>query len=115
MAYQYVAIDFDKTIAEYESGTFEPSVVGKPIPGAIAFLKALKQLGFSVTIFSVRAATPIGKRAIEQWVGKYAYGLVDGVTHEKLGFFDVFIDDRAIHFGGDYKAVMKELLHRMGE
>ena len=115
MTYWNIAIDFDKTIAEYESGTFEPGVVGKPIAGAVAFLKALRQMGFNVTVFSVRAATPEGKRAIEQWIGKYAYGLVDGVTHEKLGFFDVFIDDRAIHFDGDYKAVMKELLRRMGE
>ena len=108
-----IAVDFDKTLAEYESGTFEYSVVGKPIPGAISFLKALKQMGLRVVIFSVRAETREGKEAIEKWAEKYAPGVISGVTNIKLPMIDVIVDDRAIHLGGDNKAVMKELLRRI--
>jgi len=118
MAYKTVAIDFDKTLAQYESGDIDRhgyGSVGDPLPGAIAFLKTMKKAGFNIKILSARAAEPVGKKAIEKWVEKYAPGLVDGVTHEKLPGFDVYIDDRAIHFDGDYKATMKELLRRTRE
>jgi len=107
-----IAVDFDKTLAEYESGTFSPTDVGKPNPGAINFLKALKQMGFGVIIFSVRANTRGGKLAIEQWVKQYAPGLVEGVTHLKMGNMEFFVDDRAIHYDGDFKVVLKEILRR---
>ena len=115
MAYKHVAVDFDKTIAEYESGTFKPGVVGKPIPGAVSFLKALQTLGFEVIIFSVRAETREGKAAIENWAETYVPGVVSEVTNVKLPRIDAIIDDRAIHFGGDYKKVMLEILRRTGE
>jgi len=115
MAYKTIAVDFDKTLAEYESGTFEHSVVGNPIPGAIAFLKVLKRLGFTIIILSVRAETREGKEAIEKWVETYVPGVVSEVTNIKLPIIDVIVDDRAIHFDGDYKEVMKEIFRRTGE
>ena len=109
-----VAVDFDATIAEYEHGQFSWSDVGQPIPGAIAFIKALKELGFNVVIFSARAKDAGGKRAIEGWVDKHASGLVSLVTSQKLPEFDVMVDDRAIHFDNNYKEVLKEILRRAG-
>ena len=106
-----IGVDFDNTIAEY-SGWTSADDVGDPFPNAISFLTALNQMGLEVYIFSARALDPKGKRAIEDWVKKYANGLVKGVTSEKLGVFDVIVDDRAIYFNGDYKEVLKEIIRR---
>ena len=108
-----IAIDFDGTIAQYDGWQGVESV-GEPIPGAIAFIKALRELGFELAIFSARAHPDHGvggKRAIEQWVDKY--GLSNDilfVTHEKLPEFDLIIDDRGITFSGDYREVLKQIL-----
>jgi len=54
-----------------------------------------------------------GKKAIQKWTQQFAPGLIDDVTHEKRPEFLIFIDDRAIHFGGaNYKEVLKEILRR---
>jgi hypothetical protein len=107
-----IGIDFDNTIARHDTfGAADD--VGEPIPGAIQFIKAVKQLGFDIVIFSARAIDPLGKKAIEQWVDENGLSeYIEFVTHEKLPSFKFIVDDRAIHFAGDYKAVIKEIIRR---
>ena len=108
-----IGVDFDNTIAGYDSGNYSEESTGEPMAGAIAFLKALKELGFRVEIFSARASGRKGRQTIWEWVGKYAHGLVDDVTHEKRYTFKVIVDDRAIHADGNFKEIVKEILRRV--
>lgn len=107
-----IAVDFDGTIAEYEEFKGWNSV-GKPIAGAIDFLKVLKEIGFDIAIYSARAKDEKGKEAIEKWVKDNGIeDLIEFVTHEKLPEFLLFVDDRAIPFNGDYKETLKEIYRR---
>lgn|SRR5512135_258223 len=107
-----IGLDFDGTLAQY-SGFAGMDVTGEPLPGALSFLKALHELGCHIAIFSARAKDARGKLAIERWLDQHGVRqYVELVTHEKLPDYDVIIDDRAIHFDGDYKVVLKELLRR---
>ncbi len=107
-----IAIDFDGTIAEYDDWK-GAGVVGKPIPGAVEFVRKVHELGFNVAIFSTRAASEEGKNAIIQWIHENKLGdIISGVTHEKSGMFELIVDDRGITFAGDYRSVLKEIIRR---
>lgn len=95
-----LGIDLDGTIAQY-SGWIDEETIGDPIPGARAFLEALKAKGYSLQVFSARAGTPKGRQAIIHWLVRHQLvHLFDGVTSEKLYKFAAFVDDRAVHFDG---------------
>lgn len=106
-----IAVDFDKTIADY--GTWEEmDRVGEPLPGAIKFLRTLSKID-DICILSARAADPGGLRSIKEWVDKYGLSdIISRVSHEKLPDIEILIDDRAIHFDGDFRAVLKEVVRR---
>jgi len=104
-----IAVDFDGTICHYD--TWEgPGWVGDPIPGALRFLRTLKARGYDIWIFSARAVDPEGFGAIHKWLVQHGVrDIVEGITHEKQYRFWYFVDDRAIHFDGDYEAVLARL------
>jgi len=106
-----IAIDFDRTIAEH--GTWEEmDRVGEPLPGAIKFLRTLSKID-DLCILSARAADPEGLKAIQEWVDKNGVSdIISRISHEKLSDIEILIDDRAIHFDGDFRAVLKEVVRR---
>ena len=111
-----VGIDFDNTLVHYESGMAAFGDVGPTFPGAVAFLRALGEVGIRVRIFSARASDARGKRTIEEWVRQNQLeDVVESVTHEKLPEMAVIVDDRAIHFDGNYRAILKEIIRRLRE
>lgn len=106
-----LAIDFDGTIACYESGSFREDVCGEPIIGAIEFLRALATK-YDLVIFSARASTFRGKNAILQWIREHNLrSIISDVTNEKKYSFMAFIDDRAIAFNepNDYPHILDAL------
>lgn len=105
-----IAIDFDGTLAVYES--FEGiESVGEPIEGAIEFVRALRKMDIRLAIFSARAYDPKGKRTIENWIIEHdLQDDIEFVTHEKLPEFDLIVDDRAIRFEGDYRDALKQII-----
>ncbi len=106
-----IAVDFDGTIASYADGWEGWDVVGEPIPGALEFLKALHKAGHRIMIFSARARAPEGKKAIEEWIVEYGLDdIIEGVTHEKLPYFSLIVDDRAIRFEENFRDILKFIL-----
>lgn len=101
---KHVCVDFDGVLAEYD-GWKGPGNFGDPLPGAIAFLREVNDLGMKVIILTTR--DPVGVR---YWLYQHKIGhLVDRVTREKPPAV-AYIDDRNICFRGDFGRTLWELV-----
>jgi len=114
-----VAVDFDGTIVKesvdefFDSGGF---YVGEVIDGAIPFLKYLREEGHLIVIFTARM-NPENKKALhvsKSWLEKQ---LIDrGIPFDEVytspgkPYADVFIDDRALSFKGDWLETWGEFM-----
>ena len=94
-----VALDLDGTLAAY-SGWSE--TIGDPLPGAYGFVQDLRDLGFSIVVFTARR--PL--EGVQAWLD--AHGFDCEATAEKPPA-SVFLDDRAITFRGDYGAALQQI------
>lgn len=99
-----IAVDFDATLAHYETFTGAGDV-GQPIPEMVRKVKAELAKGTSVVIFTARVnpgeADAKGSEesttaylAIAEW-SKKVFGKVLPITHEKSRHFEEIWDDRA--------------------
>ena len=104
-----LCLDFDLTIATYKGWYDEGYVLikGKPLPGARTAIKVLRASGYRVLIHSVRCGHPGGRAAIVAWLRKYNI-IVDGVPFNKPPA-DIYIDDRAITFEGDWSTIIAKI------
>ena len=76
-----------------------------PAPGARAFLAALHARGWRIVVFTTRHAP--GVRA---WLARHDLArFVDEVTDRKPPA-DVFVDDRAVCFRGDFDQTLRDVL-----
>jgi hypothetical protein len=92
----WYGFDLDGTIAYDETGrTYDPEVIGPPIPKAIARLKALIEEGYEVRIVTARADNKRSVAAIERWCAEHI-GHVLTVTNQKDYAMIALYDDRAI-------------------
>ncbi len=115
-----IAVDFDGVIHSYTSGWQGAHVIPDlPVEGAIEFLSYLSTDGNpKAVIFSSRAKTWKGRRAIKAWLRKHSQGL----WHESMGCqgiesipvtarkpaASVYLDDRAVRFEGVFPTGYKE-------
>ena len=102
-----IALDFDRTLAEYHGGKNAVFSVGKPIPEMVKKVKGWVAAGHNITIFTARVA-PVGKNgprdaAFIQNQGKMIQNFLQEVglpafqvTAIKFPHFDVFVDDKAV-------------------
>ncbi len=95
----HIALDFDKTLAYHESA-WGISRTGDPIWPMVDKVKAWLELGYGVTIFSVRfshvASLDAQERMIDDWLQKAGLPILPK-TAVKSRIFTHFIDDRAYH------------------
>jgi hydroxymethylpyrimidine pyrophosphatase-like HAD family hydrolase len=98
-----ICLDLDGTLLE-EKPTFQRSLA-KPLPGAVESVNKLYNDGHQITIFSARSWSELEmtEATLNQYGFKYHYLLLG-----KVGY-DVFVDDRAIRFKGDWKKVLNKL------
>ncbi len=120
-----VALDFDGTIHSYERGWADGSIYGTPVPGALEAMQRLWNAGCRLLIFTCRLGVapdhispgaPRGgehqREAIVNWlehhrgIGGFTWE-VDEVTGAKP-IADVYIDDRAVGFRGDWDDAVME-------
>lgn len=109
---QTIAVDFDGVLHSYISPWTKPDEIhDPPVPGAIEWLHQMVQQ-FDVMIFSTRAETWRGERAIEEWLKRYASSIYwEGVgcvgieevriTYKKEPAI-IYIDDRGWRFEGTF-------------
>jgi hypothetical protein len=109
-------IDLDKTIHTYSHGIGDATIYDKPIEGSKEFIKKRMDEGYEICIFTARVCRENRKsdqerkdqiRMVKDWLEKYNIPY-NRITSKKLAATAI-IDDRAIHFTGDWSKVEQEL------
>lgn len=96
-----ICVDFDGVLNDYNG--YDPDDLGSPRKGSKEFLEKLHKRYF-VVILSARRYSQIIKWLNDHNLWEY----VDNVTSMKPPAI-AYIDDRAIHFDGDYDQALKQL------
>ena len=104
-----VSVDFDGVLHRYETKWINAHTIpDSPVPGAIEWLHKIIQK-FDVVIFSTRAKTWRGRRAMRAWLRRnsgmlYHDGMgwrgIEEVTFAKKPIALIYLDDRALRFEG---------------
>lgn len=99
-----ILVDFDGTITDKAHGRD----IGNPMKGAKEALQVLKNKGYKIVIFSVRANSDSGKKQIADFLTTNNIPF-DGI--EAKPNFDFFIDDKAISIGhgSNWEDVLEEV------
>ncbi len=91
----WIGVDFDGTLAQYESGWAKKGLMGLPIPLMLARVKKWLAEGREVKILTARACHPEMVKDVEDWCEHYL-GVILPVTNAKdFGMIELW-DDRAI-------------------
>ena len=100
-----ICIDLDGTLAEYHGWDGEWTEIGEPLPGAWEFCRALRQAGWRIIIHTCRGDLD----AVRDWLdaNTIAYDGINATDHNAEGssekpIADVYLDDRAVRFEGDF-------------
>ena len=112
-----ICVDFDGVIAE-DRGWQGVGVFGQPITGTIAALKYLKSLDWFIIIFTCRGEEGL----VEGYCKKHGvpFHSINKNPHQPDGtnngkpMADVYLDDRAVAFDGDWAEMMPKIL-RLGD
>ena len=111
-----ILVDFDKTIHAYSQGLNDGSVYDRPMDGARESLQQLMNEGYEVCIFTARVCRENRKsdqewkdqiRMVKDWLENHNIPY-HRLTDKKLAATAI-IDDRAIHFTGDWSKALQEL------
>lgn len=95
-----IALDFDGPVHSYLSGWTGEIPVDPPVRGAREFIAAQRAAGTRVVVHTCRALTPRGLQGTIDWLARHGIE-VDEVTATKP-HANVYIDDRAHRFDGDW-------------
>lgn len=102
-----VALDFDGVIHKYTSKWVAEDIIPDgPVDGIKEFIDDLKKK-YRVVIYSTRAKTEKGRKAIEKWLEENGIS-IDAIYYEKPMAF-VYIDDRAIRFDGNVTGLREQI------
>ena len=110
-----IAIDFDRTIHSYHKGWHDGTAYGYLIEGSREAIIELHKR-FRLVIFTARiSAGKLGQtnpkqiQYVEEWLKKYDLDqYFSDITHIKTGDIVAIIDDRAVHFDGNWKTALKD-------
>ena len=97
----YIAFDLDGTLAHYESGLFNPEVVGEPIAGMVKIAKDWIAKGHEVRIITARMTPQEGsdpekvQKMIGDWTEKHLGQRCIATNVKDFGMILLY-DDRAV-------------------
>jgi DNA-directed RNA polymerase beta' subunit len=91
-----VAVDLDGCLAYQDtSKPFDPTVIGKPVPGMLRLVKLWIRRGKDVVIFTARAQDKKNIPHVKAWLKEN--GLEDlEITNKKTPEMEAFYDDKAV-------------------
>ena len=95
-----IALDFDGVLHKYNG--YQNGLVQGPIVGAKDAVETLLAAGNTVVVFTTRPPS-----LVEPWLKEHGFPPLE-VTSVKRPFW-VLVDDRAIHFGGSWEGLVKEI------
>ena len=105
-----IAVDFDGVLYLGPASFGADLAACDPDPYTWAALDTLTHAGHHLVVFSARAGSPDGRKAIIEWLATHKLGhYFEAVTHEKLGAA-LYIDDRALRHEGDWRATCIDAL-----
>lgn len=110
-----ICVDFDGVIADYSEGFKGRGVFGDSIPGSSVVLNTLHKEGWKIIVFSTRGEVSLLKD----------YLIRNGIpfdeinknsdnppgTNEGKPIADVYLDDRAIQFNGDWSQAYHDIIN----
>lgn len=108
-----IAIDFDGTISEYKEYKGK-GIFGEPVSGAKEAIKKLKDSGWSIIIYTTRAESNQIREYLNShdipfdYINHNPYNIENDCFHGKPKA-DVYLDDRAITFTGDWKKTTHDI------
>jgi hypothetical protein len=111
-----LCVDFDGVLHRYDSKWVNAHTIpDPPVDGAIEWLHTMIQQ-YDVVIYSTRCASWRGRRAMKQWLKRYAGAIwyealgcrgIEDVTiwrgRKPIGL--IYLDDRAVRFTGTFPTV----------
>jgi len=111
-----IAVDFDGVIHRYGKGWNGGEIYDKPVNGVREALQKLRNEGHKIYIFSVRTNTIFHKKdKMDQEKMMKAWLEENQIPYDKIWTFgkpmaDIFIDDRAIGFKGNWDETLNDVL-----
>jgi len=112
-----VAIDLDGTILKY-SGWKGQKHFESPLPGVKEALLELKRRGYIIVVWTTRKNVRDIARYLRNhgipfdYINENPYQPPDGSN--KI-YADVYVDDRAVSFTGNWQETLQEILKRLGD
>lgn len=102
-----ICLDFDGVIHSYQSGWCGIDVIpDPPIHGVHRYIKQLRKR-FRIAVYSARCCEEKGRLAIAEWLAKHDIEIDEIPEHKPPAF--VYVDDRAIHFDGDWDRTYEKI------
>lgn len=103
-----IAIDLDDTLLDTQN--VQPGYrMGPPTNGAILATQRLANEGHTIIVFTARnVQVPSAYKAVEDWL-TYFQIPHSGITNIKRPEFEVYIDNRALRFSGDWASTLADL------
>ena len=105
-----ICIDFDGVIHDYSKGYQGDDVFDKPVEGACEGLKALKEAGWTIILFTTRKSTAklYDFLAEHDLTVDYVNWNPDQPKNSSGKLIaDVYLDDRGICFDGDWQKAVE--------
>ena len=103
-----VAVDFDGVIHQFTTPWIRPSEIPDPPTEGCAVALAMLIMAYDeVVIYSCRAETSAGRQAIEDYMHEHSLPYTS-IT-DKKPVAEVYIDDRAVRFEGNWPSVLHQL------
>ena len=106
-----ICIDFDGVIADF---TDDINVLGKIIPGAAPALRELPSSGYKIIIHTARPADKDNIARLADYLNKWEIPFDEINTNSDCPWpaqkpiADLYIDDRALRFNGNWQETLKE-------
>lgn len=105
---QTVAFDFDGVIHSYKSGWQGiDNIPDPPVDGVRETIDELREIGYSVVIYSTRCSTDSGRVAVHNYLENNDI-IVDGLYADKPPAI-CYVDDRAICFDGNVSGLVDKI------
>jgi hypothetical protein len=110
-----IAIDFDGVLHGYSKGWSDGTIYDPPVPGTREAMEALKAQGHYLLIFSTRTNKVFRKKddpdqepLIKAWLAEH------GIPYDKIWTYgkpmaDIYLDDRALSFRGDWADTLSQI------